>query len=195
MGDDYAHSVDLRMDFEDYMKRLAYHYHIKRDVLNVATAHGVVLAANPKSKDIQLPLETLILPKVGGRKAAEGFLEGLKTQMRAKYGIETLRPETVPEPRARKLVWTEVDDPQKNLIHPEDWQMNLAEQTPPQTDDVRAVREFFNRWYIQQPHIQREVIDTMLKGATTTVADHFGIRATIIENPEQRVKELTSQRI
>jgi hypothetical protein len=191
----YPFADDFREDFKTYMTQLAYHYFIKRDALRLACEGGVIIATNPLAEKINYPMESIIAPKESGRAAVDAYLGRLEAHMVGAYGVGFTPLDRLNGTPAGDSVWGQTEEPKRCLKHPEDWGRNLYEQMPPQTDDVRAVRQFFNAWYLSQPLIQREVMDAMLKGPITRASEFHGIRTTTMETPENRIEWLMRQRI
>jgi hypothetical protein len=192
-GEKYYLSPHFRQDYDDYMKHLAYNYHIKRDVLRAACDHGVVIAPNPASEGLKYPLEAAIAPAERGRKAVEGFLSAVGRVMLEKYGIKTTQEPK--NPIASSMLWRQVDNPERLLAFPDDWEANIALQNPPKSDDVKTVRDFFNRWYVEQPHIKAAMLDALLKGDLTETRTEYGITINVTSTPAHRIGKLYKQRI
>jgi len=185
----------MASDFGWYMKQLAYHHFLKRAVMRIACAHQVIVAGNPLSEKINHPLESLIVPKDRGRRSVEEFISHVAAHMLGKYGLTLRKPEEIGNDSARGLAWAEVEAPCSLISHPHDFGLSIREQMPPQSDDVKAVRAYFNRWYVQQPHVQARIVDAMLKGAASSKTVYGGLDVTITLTPEQRVANLLQDRI
>ncbi len=185
----------LKEDFSTYMQQLAYHYFLKRDVLRLASENRVVVAGNPASERIRYPVETLIVPAEAGRRQVEEFLSAVGGHMSSKYGLRTRPPEEAAEDLPRKIAWAQVEGAGGLMSRPGDFEESLRLQMPPDSDDVRDVRAYFNRWYVQQPGVQERVVDAMLKGPVRSKGDLGGFKVDITVTPEERVRNLLQDRI
>lgn len=185
----------IEEDFGWYMKKLAYHHFLKRDVLRLACEHRVVVAGNPASEKISYPVETLIVPERAGRRQAEEFISAVGRHMLGRYGLRTWPPEDISNADARGLAWTQVEGPGGLMSRQGDFEGSLRWQMPPESDDIRAVRGYFNRWYVSQPCVQAKVVDAMLKGSVRAKGTYGGLEVELTVTPEEQVRSLLEDRI
>ncbi|MFH1403386.1 MAG: hypothetical protein ABIH11_03870 [Candidatus Altiarchaeota archaeon] len=151
-----------------YFRTLAYHHYIKRDTLRIASKHRVVISTSPLSDIEQYPYETLIVESGKGGKSVEktidGFFDELDEHMRKKYGIEIQRPEDITHEKARKHVGFQINNPQSLMSRPVNFNLCLERQTPPDTDDVRQMRQWFNDFMRDTAQTKQHVVEELLKG-------------------------------
>jgi len=143
-----------------YFESLAYHYYIKRDALRIATDCGIIISSNPLLSNLtRYPMETLIVPSKKGREAVEDFIERLGGHMKRTYDIKIKHPDEISHPKAGDYCWFRMNDVTPLLRNPVNFRLNLKHQRPPETGDIRTVREWFNKWLTEAPQIRRRVVE------------------------------------
>ncbi|MBU0762737.1 MAG: hypothetical protein KKD39_06895 [Candidatus Altiarchaeota archaeon] len=187
-----------------YLEDLAYHIYVKRDVLELACEHQVIISTSPFAKEAGYPMETLIVKKEDGRQRAEQFIESLAQYMDVVYGVKTQHPSDI-KTASRKYVWNAIDSPLDHLRDKSSFDANIELQKPPNIsepptlEDIKKIRAWFNKWYCSSP-ARQEMIKQLSMETEYTIETQLPtlmvpIDAVIRNNPKADIDRLKSDTI